>query len=309
MSSLWSSTRAAVNTGYGMNKSFKLLNCGMPNPAYKKTTPLGYKLYSEIPYEVAEKILPSQVFESLKVHPELLEEPPYAQKNDLHKMSTRGGSLIKGSAEAKARMAYLRSLRGRGRGQGRCGRLRGGKSYNKAALRGGESFFGPLLESLGGTAMNAIKQLALETGASLTQLLSDPKALISNLMSFAPAAARAVKRWFSGESDEDKKAKKRKEYLKMLRKYDPELFEKKRKEAMKRKKEQERLRFEKLKKYNEDSYDFDNDYADDDEDVVIPKKKSSRRRVMMPGMPIPRKSVKRNIETSYLDDNDEEDEE
>lgn len=264
MSSLWGTTKTAVNSGYGMSGFARI---GLPNPFYKPR-PWG---------------IPG-------IHPELLEHPPYAQKEVAHKMSTRGGSsLVKGSKEAKARMAYLRSLRGKTRG-------------GKYALRGGDmSWVKPLLESLGGTAMNAIKKLALETGASLTELMADPKSLIQNLMNFAPAAARAVKNFFTGKKDNpiSSATSKRREYLRMLKKYDPDLYERKRRQALMRKREQERKRYEAMKRkygdYDDDEDDYDNtkynyaDNNDDDDDVdndeyytqkIKPKPKSSNENVI-----------------------------
>ena len=239
MTSLWSKTKTAVSNGYGMTSYGRI---GLPNPFYKPK-PWG-------------------------IHPELLEEPPYAQKEEnstprLHRMKTRGGSLIKGSAEAKARMAYLRSLRGNGRG--------GGKK--RKMLKGGDmsSFIGPLLESIGGTAANAIKRLALDTGASITQLLSDPKSLIQNLMLFAPAAARAVKNFFTGRKNEEndpkqKKASERMKYLRLLKKYNPGAY---RREMLKLK-QQKQQKSRKRQKY----YDFDEDDDDylnnDNEDINKP---------------------------------------
>lgn len=244
MTSLWSSTKTAVNNGYGMSGFARI---GLPNPYYKPR-----------PWGIS------------GIHPELLEQPPYAQNEEKHRMVTRGGSsLIKGSREAKARMAYLRSLRGRG-----CR-----KTSSKRKLRGGDmSWFKPLLESLGGTAMNAIKQLAMETGASLTELLADPKGLVEKLMAFAPAAANTVKNLFSG-GKKDKTRTKRQEYLRMLKQYDPELYEKKRKEAILRKREQvlakmkkiQQQKLLKLKKYglDTDPYDdFDNNNNDNSDDMT-----------------------------------------
>jgi len=210
MTSLWSSTKSAVNNGYGMSGFARI---GLPNPFYKPR-PWG---------------IPG-------IHPELLEEPPYAQNEEKHRMVTRGGSsLVKGSREAKARMAYLRSLRGHG-----C------RKTTKRSMRGGAdwSWVSALVESIGGTAMNAIKQLALETGASIVELLSDPKALVQKLMVFAPAAARAVKNFFAGKKNKSPSSSsrsRRREYLRMLKKYDPELYEKKRMQAIAKKKEIERL--------------------------------------------------------------------
>lgn len=227
MTSLWSSTKSAVNNGYGMSGFARI---GLPNPFYKPR-PWG---------------IPG-------IHPELLEEPPYAQNEEKHRMVARGGSsLIKGSREAKARMAYLRSLRGHG-----C------RKTTKRSMRGGADFswVSALVESIGGTAMNAIKQLALDTGASIVELLSDPKALIQKLMVFAPAAARAVKNFFAGKKNKSSPSSsrtRRQEYLRMLKKYDPELYEKKRMQAIAKKKEIERLLAMKQRETDVDSADFDN---------------------------------------------------
>lgn len=226
MTSLWSSTRSAVNNGYGMSG---FAHIALPNPFYKPR-PWG---------------IPG-------IHPELLEKPPYVQNEEKHKMVTRGGSLIKGSREAKARMAYLRSLRGRG-----------GKT-TKRKLRGGDlSWVSTLLQSIGGTAMNAIKNLALETGASLTELFADPKALIQKLMVFAPAAASAVKRFFTGNKKDKSSKTERQKYLRMLKKYDPELYKKKRMQAIAKEKERQRLLA--MKRYgfdNNDEYDEYDDVGD-----------------------------------------------
>lgn len=228
MTSLWSSTKSAVNNGYGMSGFARI---GLPNPFYKPR-PWG---------------IPG-------IHPELLEEPPYAQNEEKHRMVTRGGSsLVKGSREAKARMAYLRSLRGHG-----C------RKTTKRNMRGGAdwSWVSALVESIGGTAMNAIKQLALETGASIVELLSDPKALIQKLMVVAPSAARAVKNFFAGKKNKSSSSSssrtRRQEYLRMLKKYDPELYEKKRMQAIAKKKEIERLLAMKRKGFDDVDDDFDN---------------------------------------------------
>lgn len=205
MSSLWSSTRAAVNQGYGMD-SFYLK----------------------------------------KVHPELLMAPPYSQDFDLTKRRRypRGGSVVKGSAEAKARMAFLRSLRGKRKKGGRC--MRGGKSYNTAALRGGDGFWSDLFASLSGTAMNAIKKIALDANVSITELLADPQKLLEKVKEYAPKAVSAVRRFIqmfkknssssSSSSTEEPVSKpkpkpkptgsssSRKRYLQWLRDNDPEEY-------------------------------------------------------------------------------------
>ncbi len=243
MSSLWSKTKSAVNNGYGMSGFARI---GLPNPFYKPK-PWG-----------------------LPFHPELLEEPPYAQKADnelpprIHRMYIRGGkTLLKGSKEAKAHMAYLRSLRGRGRS---CTT----KSRSRKIRGGSDGFFSTLLESLGGTAMNAIKQLALETGASITELLADPKALISKLMTFAPAAARMVKKFFSSKESKPSTPKidrsKRQEYLRLLKKYAPQEYEKKKLQAMRRTYDNIGI--------DEDFENGDNDQFDE---LPTPKQKPSSR--------------------------------
>lgn len=236
MTSLWSSTKSAVNNGYGMSGFARI---GLPNPFYKPR-PWG---------------IPG-------IHPELLEEPPYAQNEEKHRMVTRGGSsLIKGSREAKARMAYLRSLRGHG-----C------RKTTKRKLKGGDlGWVSALVESIGGTAMNAIKQLAMDTGASIVELLSDPKSLIQKLMVFAPAAARAVKSFFSGKKDKSPSSSsrtQRQEYLRMLKKYDPELYEKKRMQAIAKKKEIERLLAMKHRGSDVDFDNFDNTMSSTDNSVL-----------------------------------------
>ena len=230
MTSLWSKTRAAVNTGYGaVNGGMIGTNfgrIGMPNPFYTPL-PLGSGGYE------------------LDVHPEYLEKAPYSQDPPTRNRFPRGSGVVKGSAEAKARMAYLRSLRGKGTKR----KMKGGKSYTGAALRGGDmSWVKPLLESLSGTAMNAVKKVALETGASLTELFANPSQLISKLMEFAPKAASTVKKLLGlfGKSKTSiepstpapepspSAAARRREYLRMLKKFDPELYEQKYQQVLQR---------------------------------------------------------------------------
>ena len=235
MTSLWSKTRAAVNTGYGaVSGGMSGVNfgrIGMPNPFYKPL-PLGSGGYE------------------LDIHPEYLEKAPYSQDPPTRNRFTRGSGIVKGSAEAKAKMAYLRSLRGKG-----CSRkkIKGGKSYTSAALHGGDmSWVKPLIESLSGTAMNAVKKVALETGASLTELFANPSQLISKLMEFAPKAASTVKKMLGlfGKSTSSSElspytptsvpepsspaVSRKKEYLRMLKEFDPELYEQKRQQVLQR---------------------------------------------------------------------------
>ena len=276
MSSLWSTTRSAVNNGYGMSGFARI---GLPNPFYKPR-PWG---------------IPA-------IHPELLDKPPYAQADPVHNLYTRpsGGSLVKGSSEAKARMAYLRSLRGRG-----CGGKKALGGYKprpyvgipeligkKKALKGGDEFFSTLLSSLGGTAMNAIKNLALQTGASITELLADPKTLIQNLMVFAPAAARAVKNFFSGKSKKDKGKTNRQKYLQMLKKYDPKLYEKKRRQALRQHYERMKQQYEQYND-NDDEDDDENDDVDNEKNNIVDDDDE-----MMDIPPIPKKTPKKKKSTT-----------
>ena len=233
MTSLWSKTRAAVNTGYGavnggmIGPNFGKI--GMPNPFYKPL-PLGSGGYE------------------LDIHPEYLEKAPYSQDPPTRNRFPRGSGVVKGTAEAKAKMAYLRSLRGKGC---KSKKMKGGKSYTGAALRGGDmSWVKPLLESLSGTAMNAVKKVALESGATLTELFANPSQLISKLMEFAPKAASTVKRLLGlfGKSTKSEEtspslpvptpsssaASRRKEYLRMLREFEPERYEQLRQQVTQR---------------------------------------------------------------------------
>lgn len=167
MSSLWSKTSTAVNTGYGMDFG----RIGMPNPFYKPQP---------------------------MVHPELLMEPPYAEKEPLLRNRHRtvgGGSLVKGSEEAKKRMAYLRSLRKKKKG--------GMRICGKKHIRGGDSMVGEILGNLGTGAKEALTNLALETGVSIGELLSNPRDLIATLAVYAPSAVKSVKNFFGiGKKDD-----------------------------------------------------------------------------------------------------------
>lgn len=295
MTSLWSRTKSAINSGYGMNFHPTI---GLPNPFYKARPlgggsslediperPVNHKRiqvnensddmpkisrgrfsrekereymtrYPEVNARIKariEKFLDDQE-EFNRTHP-----PRTVMKNRdlLGALKIGGKGLIKGSKEAKERMAYLRSLRSKklkGRGKTR--------TYNNAALYGGEQttseFFSALFESLGASALSAIKNLALETGASLTELLADPKSLVQKLANFAPGAAKKVKKFFglqTADDDEDdnksSELDRKKQYLEMLKLYDPELYETKKKEAMKRKIEKMKKELEEQEKqYN-----------------------------------------------------------
>lgn len=166
MSSLWSKTTTAVNTGYGMDFG----RIGMPNPFYKPQP---------------------------MVHPELLMEPPYAEKEPLLRNRHRtvgGGSLVKGSDEAKKRMAYLRSLRKKKGGARICG---------KRHIRGGDSIATEILQNIGTGAKEALTDLALQTGVSVGELLSNPRELIATLAVYAPSAVKSIKNFFGIGNNDD----------------------------------------------------------------------------------------------------------
>lgn len=212
MSSLWSKTTTAVNTGYGMDFG----RIGMPNPFYKPQP---------------------------MVHPELLMEPPYAEKEPLLRNRHRtvgGGSLVKGSDEAKKRMAYLRSLRKKKGGARICG---------KKHFHGGDSIMTEMLGNLGTGAKEALTNLALETGVSIGELLSNPRDLIATLSVYAPSVVSSFKNFFgigkkkdeSDDEDEEeeeedmatrrkrlrlKQMKKEKQMLQYLKYNHPEVYKK-----------------------------------------------------------------------------------
>lgn len=224
---------------------------GLPNPFYKPL-PMG-------------------------IHPELLMDPPYA-----HRVVRGGKKLPKLPPSLSVVQALKKAKKGKSRVKG------AGKSYDSAALRGGDNFFATLLESLGGTAMNAIKRLAMETGASITELLADPKALIQKLMVFAPRAVAAVKRVF-GLGGKKKKKK--------LDEYDDDedeeedmrrfrLWQKKhrtglppkqnyrlyRKQLERQRKLEQLRRKQRIPVYDDDD-DEDDGYVIEDEEIITPKKR------------------------------------
>lgn len=133
-------------------------------------------------------------------HPEYYFGHPYGSPRRT-KASRGGKALVKGSAEAKARMAHLRSLRGKGR------------SYNSAALRGGEdlidsSFFNEvtnltidavkglteqdLKENLGKSIFGLLKEIAKGIGQKVLGLFKKPVELVFNLSKISPKAAKVV---------------------------------------------------------------------------------------------------------------------
>lgn len=286
MTSLWSRTKSAINSGYGMNFHPTI---GLPNPFYKARPLGGGSSLEDIPerpvnhrrvedYENSDEMqkkfrhyktrdpeanarIKARMKEFLDAQKEFNRTHPprtvMKNQNLFGPLRIGGKGLIKGSKEAKEKMAYLRSLRSKklkGRGKTR--------SYNNAALYGGEQttseFFSALFESLGASALSAIKNLALETGASLTELLADPKSLVQKLSTFAPGVAKKVKKFFgvqTADDDEDdnksSELDRKKQYLEMLKLYDPELYETKKKEAMKRKIEKMKKELEEQEKqYN-----------------------------------------------------------
>lgn len=215
MSSLWSRTSAAVNTGYGM-----------------RPTPLS----GDIDWK------------------KLLE-------------SINRGPIAKTKGAGKK----TRSRRSR-------------RSYD---VYGGEEFWGTLLQSLGASASSAIKQLALETGASITELLANPKELIAKLMTFAPAAAKAVAGFFGKTTKpattKETPAQKRRRYLAYLKKNDPELY---RMKMLQLRKQREQMLMQQLKMLKDQPDDDDLNYGDlnYDGDYKNVSKPAARREIKPPGM-------------------------
>lgn len=133
-------------------------------------------------------------------HPEYYFGHPYGSPTRTR--ASRGGkALVKGSAEAKARMAHLRSLRGKGR------------TYNSAALRGGEDFIDStffkditnltidavqglteqdLKENLGKSVFGLLKDIAKKIGQKVLGLFKKPVELVVNLSKISPKAAKVV---------------------------------------------------------------------------------------------------------------------
>lgn len=221
---------------------------GLPNPFYKPL-PLG-------------------------IHPELLMDPPYA-----HRPVRGGKKLPKLPPSLSVVQALKKAKKGKLRVKG------AGKSYDSAALRGGDNFFATLLESLGGTAMNAIKRLAMETGASITELLADPKALIQKLMVFAPRAVAAVKRVFGlggkkkkkydydGEDEEEEDMRRFKLWQKKHRTglSSGKNYRLYRKELERQRKLEQLRRKQRIPVYDDD--DEDDGYVLEDEEIITPRKR------------------------------------
>ena len=183
---MWGKTRAAIGTGYGMPRS----------------------------------VLTSVYTRSL--HPETLMGAPYIQRS---RSSVSGGKrLVKGSAAAKKRMAYLRSLRGKG-------------SYNKAALRGGDIKFDTwgiddklvqnIVDSVGAQATKALEQLALKTGADVIELLVNPEKALSLAERLLPKSwFKKLKNLFGIKDPEEEKLEQMKKDLEKLKMLDPATYEK-----------------------------------------------------------------------------------
>ena len=147
-----------THTKTAVNKGYGMINfgrVGLPNPFYK---PQPWGLADDVIHSVHRRT-------EEEIHPELLMKPPYAQR-------TRGGCKTRGGK------ALLNK------------RLR--QVYTNAALEG-DGFFTDLIGNLGGTALQTIKRIALEKGASLSEILSDPEALLSKVKENGPKVLRGVR--------------------------------------------------------------------------------------------------------------------
>lgn len=88
-----------------------------------------------------------------------------------------GGKLVKGSKEAKAYMAYLRSLRRKG--------PRGGKRIRVSrALRGG---------AFGDKLMNAFNKILEHLGSSIEEFASNPEKVMNLINKLGPIARKVAK--------------------------------------------------------------------------------------------------------------------
>ena len=160
--SLWSNNRTAISTGYGIRTNLPM----------RKARPLGDPDF---------------------VHPELLFLPPYANPSSNLAARLKGEGiiddigtdlLIKTAAEARA----VKKRKPVGRG------CRGGKSYNNAAIRGGDwSWVGKLLSSLTNTASGTLEKIATDTGNSVNELLADPERLKALAVDYGPKVFKIVK--------------------------------------------------------------------------------------------------------------------
>lgn len=218
---LWSHTKAAVNTGYGMPSYARI---GLPNPFYKPR-PLG--------------AAPDE-------HPERLFDPPYGWNPDPHLRGlihggsnldmVRGGSfriskddpVVKFGRDLKNRLSTVKLVKrktggktfreitqehareyGKELAKTRFGKKlrnfmnppkKGGKALlSRKRMKGGDGLFGMLgtmAEAIGATSMNVLKNLALQAGSSVMDLLAtivtDPKKALSLAMKFAPGAISVI---------------------------------------------------------------------------------------------------------------------
>jgi hypothetical protein len=143
----------------------------------------------------------------------------------------RGGkSLVKGSREAKARMAYLRSLRGKKRGLSGSGNytsaaldgygnytsaaLDGYGNYTSAALEGaGLGEFTELFKLIGSLGTQVLSEIAKDAKTTVLNLLAHPDKLVKKLYKIAPGIATKVYNWFKkkfGKSSKKPKKPKKK---------------------------------------------------------------------------------------------------
>lgn len=235
MSTRWSSTRAAINTGYGSIP----FNFNPPN---------------------IEEDIPD--FSQLSVRHSMVNHK-MDRKRVLGSGCRGGGKLVKGSKEARQRMAYLRSLRKTKGGSYTDAALRGGKhykmrggSYTDAALRGGADITTEVAGVLGATGMEVVKELSKALGESVKDLLKDPKGLVQYLKNIVPDIAKKLWNWLRGkktmtkeEEEKQKRKQKLKKYLEYLRVTDPERY----------KQTIERLRQEKLQRKEQELFGYTDD--------------------------------------------------
>ena len=137
-------------------------------------------------------------------------------ENPMAGKGCRGGRFVKGSKEAKAYMAHLRSLRGKGSYNKAA--IKGGSSYNKAAIKGGSSYNKAAIK--GGAIdidPDVLKDYAKVYGKDFLQYAMSEEGQ-NKIGSFFTK----IKNFFTGK----KKNKELEEVLEMLKITDPEKYKK-----------------------------------------------------------------------------------
>ena len=214
----------------------------------------------------------------LAQHPEFPMKGPYGTASGTSKMR-RGGALIKGSAEAKRRMAKLRAMRGKG-------------GYSTAALRGcGEKAdkFNAVCQGLSEKGTAAFYALAADMGKSLDQVINDfltdaekRSSMMDKIKGASKTAWRVIKRFFGfKDKDEEQERKQAEEmqlqqYLAWLKKHDKKAYKEQMKELKKRKMRELLINSGYSYLVDDDDDEIDADDADDEENNFIKQEEQKK---------------------------------